>query len=323
MLLHRFALATAGLTFVLLMMGGLVHATGSSLACPDWPLCYGQVFPQMVGGVAVEHSHRLVAALVGVLTIAVAVLAWRRGGEDRTLRWLGVAAVALVVFQGVLGGLTVIYRLPMAVSTAHLATSMLFFSTLLYIGWRARPADESLPGGSMLRVERRWVAGTAIAVYLQLVLGALVRHTGSGLACGESPLLCRGELWPSWGPAALHMSHRIVACVVAVAVAVMAVRVLRAARRSADGAGGRRLVSALAVGALVAVALQVGLGVWTVMSYVDPIVVTGHVGGGALLLASTVSLWTVLSLDPARARRRASDRPPASAAALERAGAAS
>src|SRR6478735_7367013 len=137
MSLRRFAIATASLTFVLLLMGGLVHNTRSSLACPDWPLCFGHVFPKMEGGVLVEHSHRLLAATVSVLAFALMI-----GGLVRALRRrdsgvavTGAIAFGLVLTQALLGGLTVIYRLPTLVSTAHLAVSQLFFVTLIYMAF--------------------------------------------------------------------------------------------------------------------------------------------------------------------------------------------
>ncbi|MEW6778232.1 MAG: COX15/CtaA family protein, partial [Bdellovibrionota bacterium] len=123
------ATTTACLTFFLLLVGGIVHGTGSSLACPDWPTCYGTFFPEMKGGVFFEHSHRLVASLVGLLTIGIVVMVHRQRREKR-LRRLSWAALGLVIFQGILGGITVIYKLPAAVSSAHLATSMIFFSLL-------------------------------------------------------------------------------------------------------------------------------------------------------------------------------------------------
>src|SRR5512136_2296859 len=100
----RLAFAAAASTFLLLVVGGLVHATGSSLACPDWPLCYGQFFPAMEGGVLFEHGHRLVALAVSVLTVALAVTVWRRRREA-AVRTGALLAVGLVLFQASLGAL--------------------------------------------------------------------------------------------------------------------------------------------------------------------------------------------------------------------------
>src|SRR5713226_1672795 len=102
--LHRFAIFTAVCTFCLVIAGGLVTSTQSGLAVPDWPLSYGQLMPPMVGGIFYEHLHRMVATFVGVLTIILAVWVWRK--EDRGwMRILGFVALALVIMQGLLGGL--------------------------------------------------------------------------------------------------------------------------------------------------------------------------------------------------------------------------
>src|SRR3990172_3085212 len=100
MLLKRINLAAIFFTFCLILLGGLVHNTGSSLACPDWPLCFGQVFPKMEGGVLVEHSHRLLASLIGFLTIGLVFF-----GRKTELNKLTQFALVMVIFQGLLGGI--------------------------------------------------------------------------------------------------------------------------------------------------------------------------------------------------------------------------
>src|SRR5580704_5806319 len=142
MLVYRFAVATAVATYLLILIGGLVHGTGSSLACPDWPTCYGTLMPKMEGGVLVEHSHRIAAGTVVVLTLVLAgLLTASRDPAQRRLRPFGWLAVALVFAQALLGGITVLLRLPTPISTAHTATSLLFFLTVLYIAVRSRPAS--------------------------------------------------------------------------------------------------------------------------------------------------------------------------------------
>src|SRR5580704_14688431 len=101
---------TACATWLLLLVGCLVHGTGSSLACPDWPLCFGSVMPKMVNGVQYEHTHRLVATAVGLLTVVLAVLLFLRRHLDPRGAKLGYVAVGLVCWQGTLGGITVLLR---------------------------------------------------------------------------------------------------------------------------------------------------------------------------------------------------------------------
>lgn len=289
------ALATSVTTFALLLLGSTVHVTGSSLACPDWPLCYGQVMPEMRGGVAIEHSHRLLASAVGLMTIALAVVLFVKRSKSR---WLGLAALLLVIGQGVLGGLTVLYRLPTAISSAHLATSMVYFSGVVWITLRVRRERlDALgldPRGASRHGDRSvgsaWlVLAAAGLVWAQMILGALVRHTGAALACADELPLCRSfgwpTLWPAEGPSQLHMSHRIAGVVVGTIVITLSAFVLARARRRAD----RSLVFAALV-PLVLVLVQIGLGVGNVLLYSGPVIATAHLGGGALLLVSLVSL---------------------------------
>jgi len=285
MLEHRFAILTGFATFLLLMVGGTVNPTGSSLACPEaWFICKGTMFPEMSGGVLFEHGHRLVAMTVGLLQIGLTFLLWRR--RDGQFRTLGVIALVLVCVQGALGALTVQYKLPWAVSTGHLMTAFVYFALVLYLAWRTRTDADAAPAKPLVSSRMRtWILVAMVAVYAQVTLGALVRHSGGALASIDLPLH-QGSLWPAGASIALklHMLHRIVG----VLVALLAVGVSIAAFRQLAG---RRWLRALAVTVPVLVAAQVTLGVliiWTLRS--TPIVVA-HVGSAAALWASFVLLW--------------------------------
>jgi cytochrome c oxidase assembly protein subunit 15 len=280
--LHRFAVATAGATFALLFIGGLVTSTGSGLAVPDWPLSFGTVFPPMVGGVLFEHGHRLAAALVGCLTVVLAL--WSMVGEGRpAVRALGLLALLTIVLQGVLGGVTVLYRLPLAVSVAHACLAQAFFCLTVTLAvvtgreWAAPRARAAPPTLSLL------AGATTALVFTQLVLGALMRHMGAGLAIPDFPLAF-GRLVPPLATPGItvHFAHRMGALVVAVAVLSTVAGVLR---RPADA--WLRRPALLAAGLLV---LQLTLGALTIWSGRAVLPTTTHLVGGAALLATCLVL---------------------------------
>ncbi|MCB9667156.1 MAG: heme A synthase [Myxococcales bacterium] len=301
---HQLAIVTLGLTFSLILWGGVVHSTGSSLACPDWPLCYGELFPPMQGGIAIEHGHRLLASLVGLLTLVITVGLFsqhKRGALSplsKRFRTLGALAVLLVVLQGVLGGITVIYQLPLAISSAHLATSMLFGTVLVTIAFLTREGRQVAPLSVAIKATLPWIAVTVLAIFIQIVIGALVRHTGSGMACGRDIFLCDGTLWPPQGPARLHMAHRLFAIVVFVLVTTTASRVLWFARAKAE-LGKIRIIARIQ---LVLVTLQGLLGAWNVLCYLALSAVTAHLGTGALLLFNSALFYLILRERPIEKR---------------------
>src|SRR5436309_68870 len=132
--LVRFSSAAVVATYILIILGGLVRATGAGLACPDWPLCHGRLIPPLDPLVLVEWSHRFVASIVGILTLAVAVAAWRlRKAGQPGLAGLSSLALVLVIVQIGLGGLTVRHELTAWLVVAHLGTAMAFFGTLIII----------------------------------------------------------------------------------------------------------------------------------------------------------------------------------------------
>ncbi len=272
---HLAAAGTAVSTFLLLVVGGIVHATDSGLACPDWPQCFGSFFPPMVGKVFYEHGHRIFATLVGNFTILEVILCWRAFKPGHLARSLSTGALALVIFQGILGGMTVRMQLPDAVSTAHLAMAMAFFSLQLWIVFatRAPVADRAVSP----RLSRA-IGIAAAATYLQIVLGALVRHTDAGLSC-TSMIGCARSDWRIL----LQMGHRAGAVLVAALVIAISISALRAP--------GNRTVRALALVAPGLVVVQAFLGFMSVLAALEVVVVTAHLGTGALLLASLLAMF--------------------------------
>jgi heme a synthase len=181
--LHRFIVFTAVSTVGLLVAGALVTSNDAGLAVPDWPLSYGSLLPPWIGGIRWEHGHRMVAAIVGLLTIALAVWAWRREPR-RWVRWLAVGALALVILQGLLGGATVLLDLPPAVSAAHATLAQLFFCTVvslaLFTGRWWQSALPQLEETETPSVRALGVVASGV-ILLQLIFGAAFRHNGFGI----------------------------------------------------------------------------------------------------------------------------------------------
>ena len=275
---HRFAIFTAASTLALIFVGGLVTSTGSGLAVPDWPLSYGMLMPPMVGGVFFEHGHRMVATFVGILTTILAI--WTARSEPRAgVRRLAWVALATVIAQGVLGGITVKFLLPTPVSVAHACLAQTFFCVTIAIAYST--SREFLAGPSP-QADRANVGPAAIVatavVFLQLAVGAVMRHMGAGLAIRDFPL-AQGRLIPVFdGPGvAVHFAHRVGALLAFLAVMHLLLHALRSRET--------RLVKTAAV-ALVLVLVQIGLGGATVLSARAVVPTTAHVAVGAAVLGA-------------------------------------
>lgn len=209
--IHRLAVANAGATFLLILAGGLVTNTGSGLAVPDWPTTFGQnmfLYPwsKMVDGILYEHSHRLLGAGVGALTLALAVALWIRE-RRRWLRWLGTGALAAVLIQGVLGGLRVVL-VQDNLAIIHGVTAQAFFALTVSLAvFTSGPWDRAHEGP--------WTADPACLgrlcllmtglLYLQIVFGAFLTHAGSGLV---AHLVTAGLLCPLVSAVAVRVRRR-------------------------------------------------------------------------------------------------------------------
>ena len=309
--LHRYAKLVVASTVLLIAAGGMVTSTGSGLSVPDWPNTYGQFmfsFPldKMVGGILYEHGHRMIASTVGFLTIILAVWTWRVDPRP-WMRKLGFAALGAVILQGLLGGLTVLFLLPPAISIGHAALAQLFFCSTVAIalftsaGWRAA---STLPDDRSLRVRALTTTGL---VYLQILMGATMRHNQAGLAIPDFPLAFGSILPPVWNPGiAIHFAHRLGAVAVLIAASLTVARVWTVHRNVPEL---RR--PALCLVALVL--LQGTLGAFVVWSGLQPVINTAHVANGALVLGTSLIL-TLRSCRPLFANVPARVQPAGSAA---------
>lgn len=276
---HRFGILLACATLALIFIGGLVTSMEAGLSVPDWPLSYGMVFPPMVGNVFYEHGHRMAATVVGFLTLVLAFWTWRRESR-RGVRRLAWGALAAVVTQGILGGITVLLFLPTAVSMTHACLAQTFLCLTVALAYST--SREWL--GAWPRVADaagvRTAAFTAVgAVYVQLLLGALMRHTDAGLAIPTFPLAF-GRLIPPFDDVhvAIHFAHRVGAVAVLLALG----RLMWAVTASRD-ARFRRMGAVL----LALACIQVALGGITVLSGKMVFPTTLHVMTGAAILAGT------------------------------------
>ncbi len=311
-LLRKFSKFLCLMTFCLIFLGGLVKSTESGLSVPDWPTTYGKfmfAFPldQMVGGIKYEHTHRMLASLVGLLALIQCI--WLlRTPVSPWIRRLGIWAVVLVVFQGVLGGLTVKFYLPFWLSSLHGVFAQTFFLVVIFIAYGlseefiTRRSNDAAPiDGKFLR----FVLILVGMIYIQLILGNLMRHTESGLAIPDFPTM-GGMLFPSFskewlaginqwrfdnnldpvtmGQVHLHLMHRVWALLILLKLCYIDFLAYKNYLN-------RPLIMKSLFLLNLAVFLQIMLGISTVLFRKEPITTTCHVALGALVLAISFILF--------------------------------
>jgi cytochrome c oxidase assembly protein subunit 15 len=276
--LCRYAAFVTFATFLLIVAGALVTSNDAGLSVPDWPTSFGTFrMPPMVGGVKFEHGHRMIAGTVSVLTMVLALWLWR-SEPRRWVRRLGAFAVVAILAQAALGGITVLFYLPIAISVSHACLAQIFFCLTVCLALFARydwQWDQQRFKDSVAPSLRQLGVCTTAAVFLQLLLGAAFRHKGFGI----SP-------------------HIVGAVVVTGCVLWLVVRVLTENPRNS-----RLVRSALLLATLLALQLCLGVLSYVVrmaaMSAPQPLspaveITAAHVAVGALLLAS--SLVTTLQV---------------------------
>lgn len=271
--LHTFAVVLAICTLLLVIAGASVTSKQAGLSVPDWPLSYGQVMPEMKDGVFYEHGHRMIASFVGFLTIIMAVWVWRVD-HRKWMKGLGLAALGLVILQGVLGGMTVMFLLPPQVSIAHACLAQIFFSVTIALALFTSPAwlerAETLEDSGFPPL-RTLAVIMPVLVLLQVGLGAGYRHRVMGI-----------------------MPHILGAIVIGTLLLIFAVFVLaqfpthRGLRRSGWTLGSITFVQMLL--GLVAYLARVSTIGAAKPPAMTVILTVAHVAGGALTVAATVAL---------------------------------
>lgn len=289
---------TACATFILIIAGALVTSNDAGLSVPDWPTSFGSLYkiPHMVGGVRFEHTHRMIAEFVGLLTIVLAIWTWR-SEPRRWMKYLGIAALGTVILQGILGGITVLHYLPPAVSTAHAALAQTFFCIAVCIAIFTGPQwVEEVPQVDSDTRRPTLVTLTLLSIfvlYVQLILGAMFRHHGM-----------------SWWP---HVTNAVTVAIVLTWTGIRALSVysrIEAVRRPAVLLISL-LVAQLCLGFL-AFFTRVAWGHDAVQPELPMVLSTvAHVAVGALLLATAVVLaiqvWRHIPVkfeEPVRARHQ-------------------
>ncbi len=287
---NRFAITVVLATVFLLAAGALVTSTGSGLAVPDWPLSFGQFFPEMTGGVFYEHGHRMVAGAVALLTFG---LCWaiQTNEPRRGVKRLSIASVAVVITQALLGGLTVLLKLPAAVSISHACLAQIFFSISVLMAltttrfWAKQPEPWAKTDGVSLTT---LCAGLNALFFLQLILGATMRHHRAGLAIPDFPLVFGGLIPPVFTfPVAVHYAHRIGAIVVTLGSIFVVMRIFKHQVQQ---------LTLITVGGalLTLLSIQVMLGSFIIWLKRPIPLTTAHLVVGALCLATSVILTALV-----------------------------
>src|SRR5437588_4801245 len=212
--IRRIAWTAVAFTYFLVALGGTVRTTDSGLSCPDWPLCYGKAFATIDYHTFLEQFHRYVAGIVSVLVITLAVSAFIWARKERHILVPALIAPVLLVIQIVLGGLTVLWKLPPNIITAHLGTALAIFATIITIAVMAGKPAESQEHPEKTRKFVRLTVTNALLVYALMLSGSYVVGSGASLACTGWPL-CSAESWAVTNHLAdINVLHRIFATIV-------------------------------------------------------------------------------------------------------------
>jgi len=290
------SVATAVVTYALVVLGGVVRVSGSGLGCPDWPLCRGHLLPPLNLHAIIEYSHRTTASLTSALVLLTAAVAWLAWRKRRDLVIPATVALGLLIVQVILGAITVRLELPPMIVLAHLATAMALLGAVCVT---AVAALTPAPAGAIDRVARRRMLLAAGGTYLLLISGSLVVGSAASGACNAWPLCGGGFSLTFDGLPAIQLLHRVIAGVIGLLIILSLAAVLARHRRHAA-------VRATVALTLAALAFQVVVGA-AVVTLRLPAALRGlHLALASAVWAGTVILAVIvgrLSPHPALPQR--------------------
>ncbi|MEK6220863.1 MAG: COX15/CtaA family protein [Chloroflexota bacterium] len=208
---YKFLYFTAGMTYLLIVVGGIVRVTGSGLGCPDWPTCFGRWVPPLQINAIIEYTHRLVATLTSPLILACAVIAWRQFPKVKAVKRPLIWVIFLLGFQGLLGGVVVLMETPPDLVAVHLGNALLILALIIVPGILVRLKGESISSETKINFNYGY-GKTAVRMtfilFIVLVSGAFVAGSDATYACSGWPL-CNGQLFPAHPLGWIHMTHRL------------------------------------------------------------------------------------------------------------------
>ncbi len=288
---QRLAVATCVATFLLIIIGAVVRTTGSGLGCPDWPKCHGQYIPPLEKEVLIEYTHRLSASVVSTLVLATAAVAWFRHRHNTRLIQLAILSLAVLAFQVILGGITVLNDLPPEIVTAHLATALGLFAILLTMAVLIFE-DGRQPGTDQARAValQPWLIFGALALYVLLLTGSYVVGSGASLVTLDWPLV-DNKLFPSGAEGItkrlleIQWLHRFSVLVVGACLGAVTVKVLNGTTDERV-----RLLAKLVVGLYIAQIFVGAANIWTKLSVWAA---SGHLAVGAAIWAALVVMFVL------------------------------